>query len=108
MKNLKIHKYKLIKTYPTSPELGTILTFYEHQKVRYTMEGICRSYPEFWKDVNNGDVEEEVDRIFDESLYSIREGIGGEKEYELDTRLCKKRIVEYIKQMLNENQNTVS
>ena len=81
MKNLKIHKYKLIKTYPTSPELGTILTFYEHQKVRYTMEGICRSYPEFWKDVNNGDVEEEVDRI---------------------------RIVEYIKQLINENQNTIS
>ena len=103
MKNLKIHKYKLIKTYPTSPELGTILTFYEHQKVRYTMEGICRSQPEFWKDVNNGDVEEEVDRIFDESLYCLRD-----EEYELDTKLCKKRIVEYIKQLINENQNTIS
>jgi len=100
MKNLKIHKYKLIKTYPTSPELGTILTFYEHQKVRYTMEGITNN-PEFWKDVSNGDVEEEVNKIFQDCTEQYHYS-NTDWDEELNIPVCKKKIVEYIKQLLNE------
>jgi len=97
---MKIFKYKLIKTYPTSPELGTVLTFYEHQKIQYTMEGVTNN-PEFWRDVSNGDIEEQVDKIFRDSSY--REHYNNvEWDDILNIPVCKKKIVEYIKQLLNE------
>ena len=104
---MKTYKFKLIKCYPNSPKLNTVIEFNENQTLQYDhiLADVANS-PEFWRNVSYGDVEEEVDKIFDESLYSIREGIGGEGEYELDTPYCKKKIVQYIKQLLSEQETT--
>lgn len=99
---MKIFKYKLVKIYPNSPKLGTTIEFNENQTLQYDciLADVANS-PEFWRDVSNGDVEEQVDKIFRDSSY--REHYNNvEWDDILNIPVCKKKIVEYIKQLLNE------
>ena len=58
-------------------------------------------YPEFWEDVSNGDIEKEVDNIFENSMYQLNY-TNIDSVMELDISLCKNEIVKYIKRLLNE------
>lgn len=44
-------KYKLIKTYPGSPELGTIVSG-ENKTAEWMGTNFYKKYPEYWEEVN--------------------------------------------------------
>lgn len=50
-------KYKLIKKYPGSPELGSILTESSENCRMYPTEECMKNYPEFWEEVVEKDYE---------------------------------------------------
>ena len=60
-------------------------------------------YPEFWEDVSNGDIEKEVDNIFEkcttQDFYSNTEW-----NEELNIGCCKKELVMYINKLLDDNR----
>ena len=63
----------------------------------------CTSYPKFWKDVSNGDIEKEVEKIFKDSTYQDMYNNTDCTE-ELDIPYCKIAIIEYINKLLDENR----
>ncbi len=113
---MKTRKFKLIKAFPLSPSLNTIVEFksekdlndgiYEVGAITCLMLTDCTSYPEFWRDVSNGDIEEEVDKIFEDSTYELSYS-NTDWDTELDISLCKKKIVQYIKELLNEKVSDI-
>lgn len=51
---MKTRKFKLIKKYPKSPEVGQVLEFYENQYGSIPASGYsiqeCLNYPEYWQE----------------------------------------------------------
>ena len=107
---MKTRKFKLIKAFPLSPLLNTIVEFLNEDHQIYDVGAIpellysdCANYPEFWRDASNGDIEEEVDAIFEkcttQDFYSNTEW-----NEELNIGCCKKEIVRFINKLLDENR----
>ena len=104
-------KFKLIKAYPLSPPIGTIVIFEGNRK--YTVHinikdklfiGDCINYPDFWEDITQ-DIKADVDAIFSKSEFPAYDNIVN-WHYELNIEHCKTKIVDYIKTLLkNENKN---
>lgn len=69
-----VRRFKLIKQYYNSPELGTIITFHKGAAVDSDMElSICESNPDFWRElisetrVYMGDEDLRIDKFIDKA-----------------------------------------
>lgn len=69
-----VRRFKLIKQYPNSPELGTIITFHNGEAIDSYMElSICESNPSFWRElisetrVYMGDDDLRIDKFMDKA-----------------------------------------